>query len=75
MRELLRSNDVVLVSRVMALLEDAGIPVFLFDAHTALGVGSLDIIEQRLMVLEDDLGVAERLLAEAELIQSHRNSL
>ncbi len=65
MTELLRSNDIVRLSWLSALLADAGIPAVLLDAHTSVIEGSIGAIQRRLMVNEDDLVSARRLLVEA----------
>ena len=65
MKELLRSNDVVLVSYVEALLRDAGIRHMVFDANMSVMEGSLDILARRVLVEEDRAQEAEQLLAAA----------
>ena len=65
MRELLRSNDPVLLSWAAALLGGAGIEAVLLDAHTSVIEGSIGAIPRRVMVLAEDHGRAERLLREA----------
>jgi hypothetical protein len=63
--ELLRSNDIVRLSWLTSLLEDAGIHAVLLDSHTSVIEGSIGAIPRRLMVPDDDLARARRLLAEA----------
>jgi hypothetical protein len=65
MRELLRTNDVVRLSWLRALLADAGIESEIFDAHTSIIEGSIGAIPRRLMVAEEDYAPACRLLSEA----------
>lgn len=65
MTELLRSNDVVRLSWLTALLSGAGIEAILLDVHTSLAEGSIGAIPRRLMVHDDDAARARRLLAEA----------
>lgn len=50
MREVLRSNDLVRLSFLSALLADAGIETIVLDDHTSIIQGSLDILPRRLMV-------------------------
>ena len=45
-------------------LEAAGIPAILFDTETNWGGADLGVVPVRLMVHEDDLAEAQRLLAE-----------
>ena len=66
MKELLRTNDVVRLSWVQALLADAGIRSLVLDQHTSLVEGSIGAIQRRLMVAERDHERARRLIAEAE---------
>lgn len=65
MKELLRSNDLVKISWLRALLTDAGIPSFVLDSHTSVLEGSAGAIPRRLCVDDDDLVRARHLLAEA----------
>src|SRR5262245_4182707 len=62
MRELLRTNDFVLVSYLEAVLADAGIGAVVLDGHTAVAQGSLLAIERRVMVADEDFAAAQRLL-------------
>ena len=66
MKELLRTNDLVRLSWVKALLADAGIGCLVLDEHTSLVEGSIGAIPRRLMVDERDHRRAEILIAEAE---------
>ena len=66
MKELLRSNDPVLLSWVEALLADSRIGTVLLDVHTSIIEGSISAIPRRLMVGDDDYSTARRLLADAE---------
>ena len=66
MKELLRTNDVVRLSWIQALLADAGIRSLVLDQHTSLVEGSIGAIPRRLMVAERDHGRAEALIAEAD---------
>jgi hypothetical protein len=65
MRELVRTNDAVLLSWLAALLRDSGIESIVFDAHTSILEGSLGVIPRRLMVLDDDYAEARRVVTEA----------
>ena len=66
MQELLRTTDPVLLSWAKALLADAGIRAVAFDTHMSILDGSIGALPQRLMVADDDLERARRLLAAAE---------
>jgi hypothetical protein len=66
MKELLRTNDVVRLSWIEALLADAGIACLVLDQHTSLVEGSIGAIQRRLMVDERDHRRAASLIAEAD---------
>ncbi len=54
MREILRTNDAVLLSFVEALLADARIEFLVLDAHTASVEGSILAIPRRVVVDDAD---------------------
>ncbi len=62
MKELLRSNDLVRLSWVTALLSGAGIEAIVLDAHTSVLEGSVVAIERRLMVIDEDYSRARYLI-------------
>ena len=65
MKELLRTNDVVQISWVVALLADAHIEALVMDTHSSIVEGSIGAIPRRIMVVDDDLEAARRVLREA----------
>lgn len=67
MKELMRSNDAVLLTFVDALLKDAEIPHFVADAHMSILDGSIGALPRRVMVEPDRLDQARRLLRDADL--------
>ena len=67
MRELVRTNDAVLVSAIQALLEAAHIPHVLLDQNMSVLEGSIGILPRRLLVADDHAKAARRLLQEAGL--------
>jgi len=67
MIELLRTNDIILISRIESLLEERGIEFAVFDAHMSVLEGSIGAIPRRIMVLNDDLDAARRALTEVGL--------
>lgn len=67
MRELLRTNDLVLISAVEALLKAARIPHHVADGHMSALEGSIGLLPRRLLVEDDYLHRARGLLAEAGL--------
>lgn len=64
---LLKTNDMVLISYVETLLDEAGIGHLVLDGNMSILEGSLGIIPRRVMVIEDDLGAAIRLMRKMEL--------
>lgn len=66
MKELLRTNDLVRLSWLQALLSDAGIEYLVLDQHASLVEGSIAAIQRRLMVDDRDLRRAQTLVAEAD---------
>ena len=65
MKELLRTNDVVQISWVVALLADARIEALVMDSHSSIVEGSIGAIPRRIMVVDEDLDAARRVLHEA----------
>ncbi len=65
LRELLRTNDIVKLSWLTALLADAGIEALVLDSHTSVLEGSALAIPRRLAVVDDDYQRARRVLTEA----------
>ena len=65
--ELLRTNDLVLISKVEAILADSGIAVFLADRHMSALEGSLSFLPRRLLIVADDEARARKILQDAGL--------
>ena len=65
MKELLRTNDLVRLSWLQALLSDSQIPSVVLDGHTSVLEGSAIAIPRRLMVGSDDYESAKCLLEAA----------
>ncbi|CAN5287379.1 DUF2007 domain-containing protein [soil metagenome] len=70
MKELLRTNDIVLLSYVGHLLSEAAIDHTVFDAHISAVEGSIGAFPRRVMVAEDDLNAARRILGNASITTS-----
>ncbi|MGO8867298.1 MAG: DUF2007 domain-containing protein [Alphaproteobacteria bacterium] len=64
MKELFRTNDPVLLSFATALLAEQRIEAVVLDGHTSILEGSIGAIQRRLMVRDEDLVRARRLLKE-----------
>jgi hypothetical protein len=65
MVELLRTNDAVVISFVESLLKDAGIGSLVADQNMSVLDGSIGILPRRVLVLEEDVEQARRILADA----------
>jgi len=66
-RELVRTNNAVLVSAIGALLDGAGIPHVVLDQNMSVLEGSLGILPRRMLVADEDVDAARRLLIDAGL--------
>lgn len=66
MREVLRTNDPVLLSFVEAMLRDAGIAMMVADGNMSVLEGSLGVLPRRVLVGEEDVAAASALIADAE---------
>jgi Putative prokaryotic signal transducing protein len=67
MVELIRTNDLVLISLVEAILGGARINFFVADQHMSAVEGSLGFLPRRILVAEDEAVRARRVLSEAGL--------
>ena len=65
MKELLRSNDSVLLSYVTALLEEDAIGFMVADANMSVLEGSIGILPRRILVESEKIAQARRILTEA----------
>lgn len=72
MRELVRTNDMVLISAVGSLLDGAGIKHMVFDQNMSVLEGSVGILARRILVPDDDLDAARQLLTDAGLAHELR---
>jgi len=67
MREIVRTNNAVLVSAIEALLKGANIHHMVLDQNMSVLEGSLGILPRRILVDDDDVDAARRLLTDAGL--------
>jgi hypothetical protein len=67
MVEIVRTNDLVLVGFLQSLLENANIPVLVADAHMNALEGMIGVFPRRILVPDDHLAQARRLIADAGL--------
>jgi hypothetical protein len=64
-RELVRTNDAVLISAIGALLDGARIKHVVFDQNMSVMEGSIGIFPRRILVADDEVDAARRLLHDA----------
>jgi hypothetical protein len=67
MREIVRTNDAVLITAIEALLKGAGIQHTVLDRHMSVLEGSLGMLPRRILVEDDQVARARRLLSDAGL--------
>ena len=67
MREIVRTNDAVLVSAVGALLDGADIHYMVLDQNMSVLEGSLGVLPRRTLVPDEQELQARRLLRDAGL--------
>ena len=67
MVEILRTNDLVLISRIEAILKQQGIGCFVADGHMSAVEGSLGFLPRRILVSDDDVIGARQALIDAGL--------
>jgi hypothetical protein len=65
MDEIMRTNDIVLISFVEALLRDAGITPLVLDQNMSVIEGSLGILPRRILVPADRVEEARGILRDA----------
>jgi hypothetical protein len=64
-RELIRTNDAVLISAIEALLNGADIEHMVVDQNISVLEGSIGAFQRRILVAEDEFATARQLLADA----------
>jgi len=64
-RELVRTNDAVLITAIEALLNGARIAHMIVDQNMSVLEGSIGIFPRRILVGDDQVDAARRLLEEA----------
>jgi hypothetical protein len=72
LRELVRTNDMVLVSAIGALLDGANIRHLVLDQNMSIIEGSLGILPRRILIHDEDVGAARKLLTDAGLAHELR---
>lgn len=72
MIELIRTNDVVVISFVESLMRDAGIACFVADQNMSVMDGSLGILPRRVMVDADRVDEARQIVTDAGMADEIR---
>ena len=72
MRELVRTNNIVLISAIEALLSGARIAHVVVDQNISVLEGSIGAFPRRILVGADQLDAARRLLTDAGLAHELR---
>lgn len=67
MIEVLRTNDLVVLSLAEATLSQGSIDHFIADRHMSALEGSAGFLQRRVLVADDQVAQARRLLADAGL--------
>lgn len=70
MKELCRTNDMVLLSFIEALMKEAHIDYIIADTHMSVLEGSLGVLPRRVLIHEDDWGSAVAALRGAGIEQN-----
>ena len=73
MIELVRTNDLVMISVIEGLLTQERVAFFVADQHMSATEGSVGFLPRRIMVDADELARARRLLMDAGLAAELRN--
>lgn len=67
MRELMRTNNPVILTVVEHLLGQAGIAAVILDTNMSVLEGSIGVLPRRVMVADEHESSARRILNEADL--------
>jgi Putative prokaryotic signal transducing protein len=67
LRELVRTNNPVLITAIEALLNSADIPHMVLDQNMSVLEGSIGVLPRRVLVADERIGEARKLLEDAGL--------
>ena len=74
MIELVRTNDLVMISLIESLLTQEGVSFFIADQHMSAVEGSLGFLPRRILVDSDEADRARQLLGQAGLAGEVRDA-
>jgi len=67
LKELVRTNDLVLITLIEALLKEQSISYLVLDQNMSVLEGSIGVLPRRVMALNDDYERARQILIDAEI--------
>ena len=62
MKEVIRTNDLILISRILSILDDEAVRYDLLDTHASIVEGSVNAIQKRIVVSNDDFQHCKNLI-------------
>ena len=62
MKELTRTNDLILIAQIQSILNDADIKSELLDSHASIMEGSINAIQKRIVVPNNDFIRSRKLI-------------
>ena len=62
MKELIRTNDLILIAQIQSILNDADIKSELLDSHASIMEGSINAIQKRIVVSNNDFIRSRKLI-------------
>ena len=65
-KEILRTNNLILISRIQSILNDAGIQNKLLDTHASNIEDNISAIQRRLVVSNNDFQQSQKLINDLE---------
>jgi hypothetical protein len=69
MKEILRTNNLALISKLCAMFDGAGFAYFVADFNASIVDGSIGVLPQRVMIAEDDEYAAKNLIRQEGLAE------
>jgi hypothetical protein len=73
MKELIRTNDAVVLSFAESLMKEAGIACFIADQGMSILEGSLGLLPRRFLVADEEADEARQILIDAGLAAELRD--
>ena len=62
MKEIIRTNNLIKISKIQSILNSANIRNILMDEHTSTVEGSINAIQKRIMVSDSDYKASKQLI-------------